>query len=576
MKFKNILLTVALFLLTAVFCNHATAATVAYTYDNLNRLKRVDYGNGTAIDYTYDASGNRRSLVSVSSGGGMGDTIPPVGTISINGGAVYTKSASVTLSLLAADNSGSVTSMQFSNDNVTWSGWELYAQTKSWTLASGDGTKTVYVQFKDGADNVSPNYSATVTVDSTAPVDGTLTVAVQNSSVSLSWPGFTDSTSGIKAYKLVYGTAGAPAHCNEGMVIYTGSAASHIHVRLANGTVYGYRLCALDKAGNVSSGATATATPVAPTGISAPDYTIQGIARSDDGQVNNNLDPTYNVPRIDIEYEFGIILKDPTGNPPQYARLFMTDRTTPLTTDFYSVDLSCDLNWSNGAYCSYPTLLAPAANHKYYFEAKLANGTVMRYPGAGTLDGPVVELLNGRNMVGAPRDLALANLDGSMAFGSSLTYKWVSSGPTDSSNKGSYVLIDANNPVKPGEGYFIVKSGGFATLPELELYNDVLDLTYAVALKPGWNMVSNPYGGNVKLSSVKIKKGNATPVTWASASTSGWMVNAIYFYKGSDWGSAYTFESAGGNPDATLVPWLGYWVYLNKADGEYSFIIPRP
>ena len=113
-------------------------------------------------------------------------------------------------------------------------------------------------------------------------------------------------------------------------------------------------------------------------------------------------------------------------------------------------------------------------------------------------------------------------------------------------------------------------------MPELEFFNDVLDSTYSVTLKPGWNMVSNPYGGNIKLDAVQVQKGSGALVSWLDAATNGWVVNAIYFYKGSDWGSAYTFESAGGSPDATLVPWMGYWVYLNKNDGVYSLVIPRP
>src|SRR3990170_746538 len=40
------------------------AATVIYTYDALNRLTTVDYGNGGTISYAYDAAGNRLSLVS--------------------------------------------------------------------------------------------------------------------------------------------------------------------------------------------------------------------------------------------------------------------------------------------------------------------------------------------------------------------------------------------------------------------------------------------------------------------------------------------------------------------------------
>jgi YD repeat-containing protein len=39
-----------------------SATTIAYTYDNLNRLTEVDYGNGTTVQYTYDAAGNRLAL----------------------------------------------------------------------------------------------------------------------------------------------------------------------------------------------------------------------------------------------------------------------------------------------------------------------------------------------------------------------------------------------------------------------------------------------------------------------------------------------------------------------------------
>lgn len=35
------------------------AGTVNYTYDELNRLVRVEYSSGMTIEYTYDASGNR-------------------------------------------------------------------------------------------------------------------------------------------------------------------------------------------------------------------------------------------------------------------------------------------------------------------------------------------------------------------------------------------------------------------------------------------------------------------------------------------------------------------------------------
>jgi YD repeat-containing protein len=37
----------------------STSATTSYTYDALNRLTRATYPDGSVINYTYDAAGNR-------------------------------------------------------------------------------------------------------------------------------------------------------------------------------------------------------------------------------------------------------------------------------------------------------------------------------------------------------------------------------------------------------------------------------------------------------------------------------------------------------------------------------------
>lgn len=41
--------------------------------------------------------------------------------------------------------------MRFSNDGTTWSAWEPAASTKAWTLTSGAGTKSVYMQMRNPA-----------------------------------------------------------------------------------------------------------------------------------------------------------------------------------------------------------------------------------------------------------------------------------------------------------------------------------------------------------------------------------------------------------------------------------------
>ena len=98
------------------------------------------------------------------------DTISPAaGSLVINSETGYTNSASVTLKLNATDSGSGVASMQFSNDNSTWSGWETYASSKAWAVPTGDGIKTVYARFMDAAGNVSQVISSTVTLDTVPP-----------------------------------------------------------------------------------------------------------------------------------------------------------------------------------------------------------------------------------------------------------------------------------------------------------------------------------------------------------------------------------------------------------------------
>ena len=105
------------------------------------------------------------------------DTTAPTGTVSINGGVAYTNSTAATLTVSAADSGSGVAKMRFSNDSTTLSAkpWTNYATSTSWPLTSGNGVKTVYVQFQDAAGNPSAVSSATITLDTTLPI-GSFTV----------------------------------------------------------------------------------------------------------------------------------------------------------------------------------------------------------------------------------------------------------------------------------------------------------------------------------------------------------------------------------------------------------------
>ena len=55
----GLLISLVVISLIVVSFNTSYAETVNYIYDEVNRLIRVEYGNGTVIEYTYDKTGNR-------------------------------------------------------------------------------------------------------------------------------------------------------------------------------------------------------------------------------------------------------------------------------------------------------------------------------------------------------------------------------------------------------------------------------------------------------------------------------------------------------------------------------------
>jgi hypothetical protein len=193
------------------------------------------------------------------------DGTPPSGTISINSGAAYTTSTSVTLNLSCTDAKSGCDQMQFSNNNATWSLWEVYAASKAWTLSSGDGIKTVYVRYKDKVGNISSSFSDDIIFDTTPPIDGTLTATPGDGQVSLSWSGFSDALSGLRptnTYKVMRDSGVFPdSYCTSGTQVYLGSGNSTTDTGLTNGITYYYIACAYDNANNISQGAIASATP---------------------------------------------------------------------------------------------------------------------------------------------------------------------------------------------------------------------------------------------------------------------------------------------------------------------------
>jgi hypothetical protein len=150
------------------------------------------------------------------------------------------------------------------SNTTTCATWTAFAATKAWTLPTGNGTKRVYAWFRDTWGNRTPiatPYTDTIGLDTALPLNGTVTATPGAGRITLSWSGFTDALSGIGGYKVVYATGAAPASCSVGTAIYNGTGTSYTHTGLSNQTYY-YRVCAKDRAGNMSTGTTKSANPL--------------------------------------------------------------------------------------------------------------------------------------------------------------------------------------------------------------------------------------------------------------------------------------------------------------------------
>jgi len=123
---------------------------------------------------------------------------PLTGSISIQGGDDFVGSENVTLDLTAVDSSG-ISRMQFSNDGDTYDTPISYATAATWDLVSGDGNKTVYVQFEDQAGNWSLDFTDTIYLDMTPPVSQISSPEYANGdSITLTWSVSDGSGSGVQ------------------------------------------------------------------------------------------------------------------------------------------------------------------------------------------------------------------------------------------------------------------------------------------------------------------------------------------------------------------------------------------
>jgi hypothetical protein len=213
--------------------------------------------NNTLEYWSIDNAGNEELPHNVLNGIKL-DRTPPTGSILLGGNLTYVNSTSIIVTLSASDAVSGVAQMHFSNDNITWLDWETFSFSRNWTLAPGDGPKTVYAQFKDSAGFVSDTCSGIVILDKTVPVIEKVSRVpeneVQPAQGTKILVNATDTGSGVKSVILSY-TVDNITWFNSQMLFNPISGLYEYFVpgQQAN-TQVEYRILAYDNAGNEKIG----------------------------------------------------------------------------------------------------------------------------------------------------------------------------------------------------------------------------------------------------------------------------------------------------------------------------------
>jgi YD repeat-containing protein len=236
-------------------------ATVTYEHDPATgRLSKATYDNGTVVDYTYDANGNRTGAIVTTAPNGI-PTAPGTPTFS------NITMVSATASWTAATDDVGVTGYEYRLNSGSWQSLGNVL-TVNLTGLSAATSYTFQVRAKDAASNIGPASSGTFTTpDTAAPsAPGTPTFSsITMTSATASWSAATDNV-GVTGYEYRLNSGSWQSLGNVLTVNLTGLSAS---------TSYTLQVRAKDAASNIgpaSSGTFTTPDTAAPSAPGTPTF----------------------------------------------------------------------------------------------------------------------------------------------------------------------------------------------------------------------------------------------------------------------------------------------------------------
>ena len=240
--------------------------------DNAGNIAADTY---TAFTYQYDSLGPTNTT----------------GSNFIDSGASSANSTTVTLTLSATDNTvvtgycAKELSAAPPGNDTCWTSITStisYSAGATFTLSSGEGTKTVYVWFKDAAGNISSAANDSIILGSPPSAPTGVTPSVGDGQVTISW----NAVSGATSYNIYWSTT-------SGVTKSTGTKISNVtspytHSGRTNGAAYYYVVTAVNDFGESVESSQVSAIPQAPIRLPKTGQTTS-YATGDDGDLKRGV-----------------------------------------------------------------------------------------------------------------------------------------------------------------------------------------------------------------------------------------------------------------------------------------------
>jgi hypothetical protein len=245
------------------FCRNTTNSTSGCTSSGWVGTTGVTFSsltNGQIYYYFVRSkdSLNNISAWSASTSSTQDNAAPTGGSFTINAGAANTSGTAVSLTTTCATDAG-VGGVQVAYGNTTSpTNWTTCSATLAHTLSAGDGTKTVYMRFRDSFGNVSTETTDTIILDTAAPTVPTMTAEpayTAGTSNAVASSVATDAGVGGVQYEFCRNTTNSTSGCtSSGWIGTTGATFSS----LTNAQIYYYFVRSKDSLNNISAWSAST------------------------------------------------------------------------------------------------------------------------------------------------------------------------------------------------------------------------------------------------------------------------------------------------------------------------------